>query len=120
MNISKKQIGTVLQYIIAISLIVSGTLKLIGVAPYVNMIQELSPEYYNNIYLLGGIAIIAGFLFIIPRTFTIGAIASFVFLGGTISAHMQHGDNYLPQLIFVLLAGLAVLLKRPAWFSSQK
>ena len=119
MNISKKQIGTIFQYMIAISLIVSGTLKIVGLHSYVKMITDLSPEYYNNIYLLGGIAIASGVLFILPKTFALGAIACFIFLGGAISAHMQHGDNYIPQLVFVLLTGFAVLLKRPEWFSSQ-
>lgn len=110
------RIASILNYVIATALIISGTLKLIGVAPYTSMIQELSPYYYSNIYLLGIIAIASGLLFVIPRTFTYGLIATLVFLGGTISAHMQHGDMYVPQVVFVLSTAFVAYAKKPDWF----
>ena len=116
---TKQNIGNGLNYFIAFALIVSGLLKLIGVEAYVQMIQELNPNYHANIYLLGIIAIASGVLFAIPRTFTYGFIATLVFLGGTISAHMQHGDNYIPQIVFVLLTALSAYLKRPEWFQNN-
>lgn len=113
------RIASILNYVIAIALIISGALKLIGLTPYVAMIKDLSPNYYSNIYLLGFIAIGSGLLFIIPRTFTYGLIASLVFLGGTISAHMQHGDIYVPQVVFVLLTAFVAWAKKPEWFNSN-
>jgi len=116
---TKQRVGRALNLLISIALIVSGILKLVGVAPYQEMIQELSPNYYSNIYLLGIIAILSGVLFLIPRTFIFGFIASLVFLGGTISAHMQHGDNYAPQLVFVLITITASFLLKREWYSQQ-
>jgi len=115
-NKIKNIIGTGFNFLISISLIVSGLLKLIGLEEYVNMIDNLNPNYSSNIYLLGIIAIVSGVLFIIPRMFAYGFIASLVFLSGTISAHMQHGDNFLPQVIFVLLTVLVAHIKKPEWF----
>ena len=116
----KKFTGISLNYLVATALIVSGTLKLIGFEPYQNMIMELSPHYFDNIYVLGVVAILSGMLLALPKTFTLGCLASLVFFGGTIAAHMQHGDNYLPQLVFVLLTILMAYLKRPDWFDARK
>lgn len=113
---NNKFINNSIHYFISLSLIISGLLKLIGFAPYQEMIHDLSPYYTQYIYLLGSIAILAGILFLIPRTFTLGFIITLVFLGGTISAHMQHGDNFIPQILFVLLTTLVVYQKRRNWF----
>jgi len=117
---TKKIVGNGINYFISTALIISGALKLIGFKPYKAMIMELNPNYFENIYLLGIIAIISGVLFIIPKSFTFGYIATLVFLGGTISAHMQHGDNFIPQIVFVLLTALSAYLKRSEWFSMEK
>ncbi len=117
MNIkTKKNIGNGINYFLSFALIMSGTLKLVGFEPYKEMIIRLSPHYYENIYLIGIVAILSGVLFAVPRTFTLGFIATLVFLGGTISAHMQIGDNFIPQIIFVLLTATVAYLKRPEWF----
>lgn len=108
--------GNSINYFISGALIISGILKLIGFEPYSEMIMDLSPHYFEQINLLGIIAIITGVLFAIPKTFTLGFIATLVFLGGAISAHMQHGDNFMPQLVFVLLTSLTAYIKRNEWF----
>ena len=119
-NKTKKIIGNSINYFISIALVISGILKLIGFKPYKEMITQLSPQYFENIYLLGIIAITSGVLFAITKTFTYGFIATLVFLGGTISAHMQHGDNFIPQIIFVMLTVLSAYLKKPKWFKQEK
>ncbi len=113
---SKKTIGNSINYILSGVLIISGTLKLVGFEPYMEVIKGLSPHYYENIYLIGLVAIISGILFAIPRTFVFGFIATLAFLGGTISAHMQAGDNFIPQIVFVLLTAITAYLKKPDWF----
>jgi len=117
---TKQFIGNSINYFISIALIISGTLKLIGFKPYKEMILELNPNYFENMYLLGIIAIISGVLFLIPKTFIFGFIATLVFLGGTISAHMQHGDPFIPQIIFVLLTVLSAYLKKGEWFQKME
>jgi len=116
---TKNSIGNGLNYFLSAVLIISGTLKLVGFEPYKEMIIRLSPHYYENIYLIGIVAIVAGVLFLIKRTFTFGFIATLVFLGGTISAHMQIGDNFIPQIVFVYLTAITAYLKRPEWFKSK-
>ena len=108
--------GNGINYLLSAVLIISGTLKLVGFEPYMEVIKQLSPYYYDNIYLIGTVALVSGLLFIMPRTFTYGLIATIAFLGGTISAHMQAGDNFIPQVVFVLLTGSVAYLKRPEWF----
>ena len=116
---TKNRIGNGINYFLSTVLIISGTLKLIGFEPYMEVIKGLNPNYYENIYLIGFVAIISGALFAIPKTFTFGFIATLVFLGGTISAHMQAGDIFIPQIVFVLLTALSAYLKRPEWFNTN-
>jgi hypothetical protein len=113
-------ISTITQIIVSSSLIMSGLLKLIGVSDYVSMINELSTEYAQNIYLLGIIAIISGTLFLIPRTFIFGFISTLVFMGGTISAHMQHGDVYIAQIAFVIMIVFTARIKKSEWFGKSE
>lgn len=115
----KSKIGNGINYFLSGVLITSGTLKLVGFEPYMEVIKGLNPNYYANIYLIGSVALFSGILFAIPRTFTFGFIATLVFLGGTISAHMQAADNFIPQIVFVILTGLTAYLKRPEWFKND-
>ena len=115
---TKSTIGNILNYVMSAVLVISGTLKLIQFEPYMEVIKGLNPNYYANIYLIGFVALISGILFAIPKTFTFGFIASLVFLGGTISAHMQAGDIFIPQIVFVILTSLTAYLKRPEWFKN--
>lgn len=114
-----KTVGTVINYLLSGVLIVSGVLKIIGFTPYEEMISRLSPHYFENIYLIGFVAIACGILFAIPKFFSYGFIATLVFLGGTISAHMQIGDNFIPQIVFVLLAATTAYIKKPEWFKTS-
>ena len=116
---TKKTIGNGINYLLSAVLIISGTLKLIGFEPYMDVIKGLNPNYYENIYLIGLVALLSGILFVIPKTFTYGFIATLAFLGGTISAHMQAADNFIPQIVFVILTGLTAYLKRPEWFEDR-
>ena len=121
MNTKTKIItGNIINYLLSTVLIISGILKLIGFEPYKEMIMRLSPHYYENIYLIGVVALVAGVLFAIPKTFIFGFIATLVFLGGTISAHMQIGDSFIPQIVFVFLAVFTAYLKRPEWFKQRE
>jgi hypothetical protein len=113
---AKNKIGNIINYILSAVLVISGTLKLIGFEAYMEVIKGLNPNYYDNIYLIGFVALASGILFAIPKTFTYGFIASLVFLGGTISAHMQAGDIFIPQIVFVILTSLTAYLKKPEWF----
>lgn len=115
-NKAVKIVATVLNYLLGLILIATGTMKLIGLEEYVKTLNELNPYYVENITLIGVLGLATGILFIIPRTFTYGWVAALVYFGGTVSAHMQHGDNYLPQVIFVLLTITVAHLKIPEWF----
>ncbi len=113
---TKNTIGNILNYLMAAILVISGFLKLIQFEPYMEVIKGLNPNYYDNIYLIGFVALASGILFAIPKTFTFGFIAALVFLGGTISAHMQAADNFIPQIVFVILISLTAYFKKPEWF----
>ena len=115
---TKNKIGNILNYVLSAVLVISGTLKLIQFEPYMEVIKGLNSNYYDNIYLIGFVALISGILFAIPKTFTYGFIAALAFLGGTISAHMQAGDLFIPQIVFVVLTGLTAYLKKPEWFNN--
>ncbi|NQX82020.1 MAG: hypothetical protein HRT66_08530 [Flavobacteriaceae bacterium] len=116
---TKNTIGNSINYLLSTVLIISGILKLVGFEPYKEMIMRLSPHYYENIYIIGIVAIVSGILFAIPKTFIFGFIATLVFLGGTISAHMQIGDDFSPQIVFVCLTAITSYLKKPQWYKTQ-
>ncbi len=116
---TKHGLGNGINYFLSAVLIISGTLKLIHFEPYMEVIKGLNPNYYHHIILIGLIALLSGILFAIPKTFTYGFIATLVFLGGTVSAHMQAGDIFIPQILFILLTAMTVYLKRPEWFKSS-
>jgi hypothetical protein len=118
MRTTSQKIGAGINYFLSAVLIISGTLKLIQFEPYMEVVKTLNPEYYENIYLIGFVALISGVLFLIPKTFTFGFISTLAFLGGTISAHMQAGDLFIPQIVFVILTGLTAYLKKPEWFNN--
>ena len=120
MSTTSQKIGNGLNYFLSTVLVISGTLKLVGFEPYMEVIKGLNPEYYANIYLIGFVALGSGILFAIPKTFTYGFIATLAFLGGTISAHMQAGDVFIPQIVFVFLTGLTAYLKKPDWFKTAE
>ncbi len=50
---TKNTIGNSINYLLSAVLIISGTLKLVGFEPYMEVIKGLSPHYYENIYLIG-------------------------------------------------------------------
>ena len=118
-NKTKVLIGNIITYILGFILILSGILKLIGLDFYVEMLKGLNENYYDNIYLLGVVALLSGLLLVIPKTFPYGLMAALVYFGGTISAMMQAGESFIPQIIFALLAGLAAFLKKPEWFCQK-
>ncbi len=116
-NKTIKITGKISQYLVAGSLIISGALKLIGLPQYIDMINDLSPNYAVHIHLLGILAITSGVLFLLKKTQMIGFIITLVFLGGTIAAHMQHNDPFIPQIVFVLLTVFVVYSQKPEWFT---
>lgn len=119
-NKTKQIAANGINYLISAVLIISGTLKLVGFEPYLEVINRLSPHYYTYVSLIGLVALMAGILLAIPHTFSLGLMSTLVFLGGTISAHMQIGDSFILQIFFVVLTSTAAYLKRPEWFKLKK
>lgn len=113
LNTIKKIVITILNYFIGTLLIVSGLFKIAKHDYYVQMLNDLNPNYTENIVLLGIISLSTGLLLILPRTFIFGFIGSLVFLGGTIGAHMQHDDSYLMNIILILILVVIAFYKIP-------
>jgi hypothetical protein len=119
-NKTLKITGNMINYLIGGILILSGFLKLIGLEDYLNVIKELNPNFLSQIYIIALVEMLAGALFIIPRLFAYGYAFTLVFFGGTIAAHMQHGDPIFVQIIFVLLTIAVAHIKKTEWFSCKK
>ena len=116
---TKHRIGNGINYFLSSVLVISGILKLIRFEPYMKIIKGLNLNYYQYIILIGLVAVLSGILFAIPKTFIYGFIATLVFLGGTVSAHMQAGDVFISQIIFILLTVLTAYFKKQEWFIPQ-
>ncbi|WP_420572773.1 hypothetical protein [Kordia sp.] len=114
----KKHISAVIQYIMVAMFIVSGILKMVKVSFYQDLLQDLHPVYQEYMVLLGVITFLIGVLLSFRRTFIYGFIIGLVFFGGTIAAHLQHGDIFVIQVIFVILLSVVSYLKYPSLFKN--
>ncbi|WP_298511255.1 hypothetical protein [uncultured Kordia sp.] len=115
----KRIVDNVFHYSIAMILISSGLLKIAHVDFYQNILLELHPVYHENMLLLGVIAVVSGLLLCFKKTYIYGFIMSLVFFGGTIAAHMQHKDIYIPQIVFVLVLVYVTYRKNSVWFQQN-
>lgn len=70
----------------------------------------------NQIWLIGGIEIIAIIIFLIPRTFMLGLLLLSSYMGGAIVIHLANGNNIFPPLIILAIIWATAWLNRPQVF----
>jgi hypothetical protein len=102
--------GYVLTALPALGLIASGVLKLMRPAEVLKEFSRLGwPE--NLALPLGIVEITCAILYIIPRTSVLGAILITGYLGGATATHVRVGDNFVPPILFGVLAWLGLYLR---------
>jgi len=74
----------------------------------------------NQFKVIGTLELTLGILFLIPRTFSIGALFLTAYFGGAIATHLEHGEakNILVPIIIIALVWIVSYLRNPAMFAS--
>jgi hypothetical protein len=107
--------GLVLHILIGGLMIFTGSEKVIGLVP-----PEALAKYGlgEQVRLIGPGALLAALLLLIPRTSSLGILATSSFWGGAICIHMAHDEPYLFQAVLLVLSWVGAYLRNPATLSS--
>lgn len=111
-----KTTGLVLHILIAVPMLFSGSMKILGQVP-ADQVADLG-IIGQRIGLIGAGEIITAIPLVIPRTASLGILLASGFWGGTICFHMSRGESYLMQSLFLLLTWVGAYPRIPATFSS--
>jgi hypothetical protein len=107
--------GLVLHVLIAGSMVLAGSAKLLGLFP---------PEAEEKLGLSVPIAVIGAgelataILLLVPRTSSLGVLLASSFWGGAICLHMSHREPFVLQSVLLLLTWAGAWLRVPGMFSS--
>ncbi len=108
-------IGWVLSGLLAAFLLFSASGKLLGLMP-----QQAKEEMLAHIgwqeetlKIIGVIEVAIVLLFLIPRTGFLGAILLTGYMGGAIATHVRVGDAPVFQIVFAVVAWVALALRQP-------
>ncbi len=85
-------------------------------APVVEMLEKWGLG--NEVMLIDTGELISALLFVIPRTHSLGVLLLSGYMGGAIVTHMQHGEAYVMQSIFLALIWVAGYLRYPTLLQS--
>jgi sorbitol-specific phosphotransferase system component IIC len=69
---------------------------------------------------LGLLELLAGALFLIPRTRNIGFFLACSYFGGAMAAHVVYGQPFTSPMVVLIIYCVAMILTRPALFWSQQ
>ncbi len=109
-NRTVRRIGRTCITLVAIVLILAGTLKLIGVGAE-DMLEGLKKarleQYKTSISLL---SIVCGLLLLVPQFWRFGVLMSSAYWGGAIVAHLTYNDSILMPAFFLGLLWLGLVL----------
>ncbi|MEM6777547.1 MAG: DoxX family protein [Planctomycetota bacterium] len=103
--------GSVLVGLVAVVLILAGTLKLIG-AGADDMVEGLEKaRLIQHLPLISIAAIACGVFLLIPPTRPLGLLMASAYWGGAIVAHLTYNDSFGMPAAFLLILWLGSLLQ---------
>jgi uncharacterized membrane protein YphA (DoxX/SURF4 family) len=108
--------GWVLSVLLAALFLFSASGKLMKAEPVVKGFAEFGLG--DKILLIGVGELVSTILFLIPRTSSLGTLLLGSYMGGAIVTHMQHGQSYVAQSVFLVLIWLAGWLRNPGLLDS--
>ncbi len=104
------RIGRTLIYIVAIVLILAGSLKLIGIGAD-DMLEGLKKARLDGYRIpISLLSISCGLLLIIRPIWKLGLLMSSAYWGGAMVAHLTYDDSFLMPATFLGLLWLGALL----------
>ena len=107
--------GWVLHGLVGASMLLPGSLKVLGLFP---------PEQVQNmglsvpIQVIGAGELVSAILLLVPRTASLGVLLTSGFWGGAICLHMSKGEPFTLQSAFLLMTWLGAYLRVPGTFAS--
>jgi hypothetical protein len=108
-------IGWVLSGLIAAFLLFSASGKLLPLMPpdqKEEMLKHIGWQE-ETLKIIGGIEVAIVLLFLIPRSGFVGAILLTGYMGGAIATHVRIGEAPVPQIVFPIVAWVALALRQP-------
>lgn len=111
---NKKNIIKVLTVFVALLVIFSGIMKLVGDEEVVKVMANVGVDQY--VPYLGLMEITFGVLFLFPKTFKLGFILLSCYFAGAIATELSHQGSIYNPLFLLVLIWIATYLKNPAVF----
>ena len=107
--------GWVLHGLVAASMLLAGSAKLLGLFP-ADQVEKLGLSV--PIQVIGAGELVSAVLLLVPRTASLGVLLASGFWGGAICLHMSKGELFVVQSVFLLLTWLGAYLRVPGTFAS--
>ncbi len=107
--------GLVLHGLIAASMILAGSLKILGMFPP-DEVAKLGLSGWITVIGVGEVA--TAILLLIPRTSSLGVLLTSSFWGGAICLHMSRETPFVIPAVLLLLTWVGAYLRLPSTFSS--
>jgi len=111
---NKKNIIKVLTVFVALLVIFSGIMKLVGDEEVVKVMANVGVDQY--VPYLGLMEITFGVLFLFPKTFKLGFILLSCYFAGAIATELSHQGSIYNPLFLLVLIWIATYLNNPAVF----
>jgi hypothetical protein len=103
--------GWILTGLLSLLFIASAAGKLLRAEPVVEVMSKWGLG--DQVLLIGVGELVCAALFLIPRTHSLGLLLLSAYMGGAIVTHMQHGEAYVAQSVFLVLIWVAGYLRNP-------
>ena len=111
----KNVAGWVLQGLVAASMLLAGSAKLLGLFP-ADQVEKLGLSV--PIQVIGAGELVSAILLLVPRTASLGVLLTSGFWGGAICLHMSKGELFVVPSVFLLLTWVGAYLRVPGTFAS--
>lgn len=115
---ARRIVAWVLTSIITLLLIVSSVAKFLQAPEVLAAVDKWGLR--NHLFLIAIGELGSAILFFIPRTTSLGVLLLSAYMGGAIVTHMQHGEPYYVQSIFLVVIWIVGYLRRPELLQSFK
>ena len=107
--------GWVLHGLVGGIMLLGGSAKVVGLFP-AEQVEKLGLSV--PIQVIGAGELVSALLLLVPRTASLGVLATSGFWGGAICLHMAKGEPFVLQSVFLLLTWVGACLRVPGAFAS--
>lgn len=116
MSKGRKTTGWILAGLLTALIAMSAIGKLSGGEEMVSNFSKWGLE--GKLTLIGIGELIAGILFIVPKTSSLGVLLLSAHFGGAIATHMEHGEMFMPQAIILVIIWITAWIRNPETMNS--